>query len=225
MNIILPSLIASDLLNLQKTIEKLDPYCAGYHLDIMDFHFVPNLTLGPDFINQIRKVTKKTINIHLMVDYPEKYINLFTLNSNDIISVHMEAISNLSIIELIKKIEAKNLIASLAISPKTPIKEAENLILNHDINNILLMSVHPGFSGQKFILSSLEKLKELNNFRIKKNLNFKITVDGGVNLNNIEQLLKYGANKLVMASAIFKTSKNYIDSIKEINELIKKIIY
>jgi len=87
------------------------------------------------------------------------------------------------------------------------------------------MSVHPGFSGQKFILSSFEKLKELNNFRITNNLNFKITVDGGVNLNNIEQLLKYGANKLVMASAIFKTSKNYIDSIKEINELIKKIIY
>lgn len=221
MNLILPSLISCDLLNLETTIKQLDPHCAGYHLDIMDFHFVPNLTWGPEFINKIRLATKKPLNIHLMVEYPERYIDLFDLSNNDVISIHLESPSNLDIKNLLEKIKDKKLIPSIAINPETPIFYIKNLLLTHEVKNVLLMAVNPGFSGQKFIFSSFKKLEALNNFKIKNNLAFKIIVDGGVNLNNILKLLDLGANQLAIASAIFKNNnKDYIKSIKEINALI-----
>lgn len=224
MNIIFLSLISSDLLNLQKTIESMDKYCYGYHLDIIDFHFAQNLTWGPDFVNQIRKVTKKTINVHLMVDYPEKYLDLFDLNEKDIISFHLESKieskSLLNIKDLIEKIRSKNLIASIAINPETKLDSVKDLILKYNLENILLMSVNPGFSGQKFIENSLLRLKDLNDFRLKNNLNFQIIVDGGVNFKNIKKILSFGADKIVTASLIFKDNKKPISSLKKLNKLI-----
>lgn len=223
MSIVFLSLISSDLLNLQKTIKNLDKYCFGYHLDISDFHFVKNLTWGPDFVNQIRKVTKKTLNIHLMVDSPEDYIDLFKLNRKDIISFHLESKISLDIKDLIKKIKDKDLVASIAISPEIDLNLVKDLILKYNLENILLMSVHPGFSGQKFIKNSLLKLEDLNSFRLKNDLNFQIIIDGGVNFENIKNIINYGADKIITASLIFKNRENPLILLKKLNNLIFKL--
>ena len=184
---IYPSLISGNLLRLFDQIKLLEPYCAGFHIDVMDFHFVPNLTWGPQFINQIRKATNKQLFIHLMVDNPEKYLDILKLNDNDMVAFHIESLSDLSkidrtkpnthisdaahnksIIQLIKLIKAKNWIPCIALNPDTPLEAILNIKI--PVENILLMSVKPGFSGQKFISASLNRLIELNNFRKIHNL-------------------------------------------------------
>lgn len=208
---IFPSLISADLLNLQKEIETLEPYCAGFHLDIMDFHFVDNITWGFDFINQIRKFSKKQLQIHLMVQYPEKYLSRLILNQNDIISIHIESVSNIPVEEILYKIRDLNLMPSIAISPFTPL---ESLIsLNFKLEHVLLMSVNPGFSGQKFMPHTINRLIALNNFRQTHNSYFKICVDGGINLDNYKILIQNGADQLAIASAIFDF-KNRIEALK-----------
>jgi len=208
---IFPSLISANLLNLQKEIETLEPYCAGFHLDVMDFHFVDNLTWGFDFVNQIRKATKKKLQIHLMVDYPEKYISRLSLNPGDIISFHIESPTNLNLEQILATIKNLNLIASVAISPFTPLESLINL--NFKLEHVLLMSVRPGFSGQSFMPHSIDRLKALNNFRMAHDLDFKICVDGGINAQNYKSLINNGANQLAIASAIF--NNNRLENLKK----------
>ena len=214
---IFPSLISAPLLQLEDEIKLLEPYCAGFHLDVMDFQFVPNLTWGPAFINAIRQATSKQLIVHLMVDNPEKYIDRLQLNPADIIAIHLESPSTLTLTQLIQTIKSHNLIPSLAINPSTPIESLISLPIG--LEHVLLMSVNPGFSGQKFIPRILDKLKTLNNFKKSHNLDFAIAVDGGIDETNIRQLVEHGANELAIASSIF-AQKDHVKALKNLASLL-----
>ena len=192
MNSFYPSLIAADLLSLKKEVQLLDPHVPGYHIDVMDFHFVPNLTFGPDTINALRSITDKQFLVHLMVDYPEKYFERMFLFEGDIVSIHPEAPSEHSLQELLQIIAKKGWIASIALSPHTDTSIVKELNPPH----VLLMSVKPGFSGQTFMPLVYTKLKELEGYYI--------AIDGGVNIENAKQLIEAGARQLVVGSALFK---------------------
>ncbi|MBA3751479.1 ribulose-phosphate 3-epimerase [Candidatus Dependentiae bacterium] len=198
---IFPSLISSDLLQIKQTLELLDPLVEGYHLDIMDFHFVPNLTWGPAFVNAIRAATKKQLFVHLMVDNPEQYFDLFSLQEDDIVSFHYESPSGYTPEELTTQISSRGWIPSIALNPETPLEVIFSLT---NLQHLLLMSVNPGFSGQTFITSTLEKLVQSATIRSQRNKPFTIAVDGGINENNCYELASSGADELAIATAIFK---------------------
>ncbi len=208
-----PSLISADLLNLRQEINLIDPYVDGYHLDVMDFHFVPNLTWGPLFINEVRTATQKPLFIHLMVEYPEKYFDRLHLFEGDIVAVHYESPSQHSIEELFRQIASYGWTPSIAINPSTNLDPL--YFLKDSLQNVLLMSVDPGFSGQTFIPEVLEKLKTLSAWRRQYDLSFTISMDGGINESNCAQLIKLGADQLAVASAIFN-HPNRIEAIKNI---------
>lgn len=215
---IFPSILEANLLNLEQEIKKLEPYCDGFHLDVMDGHFVENLTFGPDFINQIRNISSKQLFVHLMVDDPEKWINLIKLNKNDILSFHIQSSKEPK--KLIDQIHQKGWLASLAISPKTDIEKAYPYLNTAD--QILIMSVEPGKSGQKFIPESLKKIERISNYKTKNSLNYRIAVDGGVNKNNIVNLIGLGAQDFAIASAIFK-APNPINELENLYSLAQVV--
>ena len=196
-----PSLIASNLLRLQETLELLDPLVQGYHLDIMDFHFVPNLTWGPDFVNAIRQATKKQLFIHLMVEFPENYLPMMHLRHKDIFSFHYESPSRLTQEQLCIEIASQGLTPSIALNPETPLEVLSSI---PSLQHLLIMSVNPGFSGQQFISSTLEKVTKSVALRAKNNLSFPIAVDGGINEQNCQELVHAGVDELAIATAIFK---------------------
>lgn len=211
-----PSLFASDLLHLGDTIEQFDPLCAGYHLDIMDGHFVPNIGFGLDVVHAIAKASKRALHIHLMVDNPLQFIDQMNeMKTHFLTSFHIESNCNPS--ELINIIYKKNMKAGLAISPKTPVNEL--LPFLGMVNQVLLMSVEPGFSGQSFLEASLDRLNQLVAYRSEKKLSFSIAMDGGINKTNINKIIKYGVDECVIGSAIFKEA-NPIEAFKEINGVI-----
>ena len=198
---IFPSLISSNLLELHTTLELLDPFVGGYHIDIMDFHFVPNLTWGPDFVTAICGATRKQLFIHLMVEFPEKYLPLLRLSKGDIVSIHYESPSSLSLEALCNEISRQGWIPSIALNPETPLTVIYDLPF---LQHLLLMSVHPGFSGQKFIPSTLEKLAEAHAFKKQASRPFTLAVDGGIDEHTCSSLVKRGADQLAIATAIFK---------------------
>lgn len=200
---IYPSLMAANLVNLEKDIKKLEKYCYGFHLDIMDFHFVDNLTFGPDMVNAIRKSTKTPLWVHLMVDSPEKYLSRFSLQKDDIISFHYETLSEEKVFDLLKKIKSLNLKSGIAISPKTSITVIKTFFNYFD--QVVLMSVEPGFSGQKFLPNSIKRLQEIHDLREKHKLNFSIAMDGGINLENFKDLVKNGADEIALGGSLFNT--------------------
>lgn len=210
-----PSLIASNLLRLQETIDLLDPLVQGYHLDVMDFHFVPNLTWGPDFINAIRTATTKQLFIHLMVDYPENYIPLFRLQSEDIVSFHYESPSHFTAEQLCSKIGSHDLIPSIALNPETALTVLSSV---PHLRHLLLMSVHPGFSGQPFIPSTLDKITESVALRAQRQVPFTIAVDGGITEENCRALALRGADAFALATALFKDHQPR-EAIKRIERL------
>ncbi len=195
---IYPSLISGDILNLEATITLLEPHCAGFHLDVMDFDFVPNLTWGPVFINAIRKVATKQLWIDLLVQHPEKYIDLMDLNKGDIVSVHFESKHDGAVFE---KIRSRGLLASLAIDPHTDLAQATHLI--GEVDHVLLMSVIPGFSGQAFIPESVSRLEQLH--ALLEHLHRKplIGMDGGLNKKTLPKILEIGIDTVAMAAGIF----------------------
>lgn len=195
---IYPSLIAAKTLNLEKTITDLEPWCAGFHLDIMDFHFVDNLTCGPSWVNNIRKTTNKQLWVHLMVDEPHKYFDRLNLQPQDIVSIHLE---NINPSALLAEIRSRGWLASLALNPATPLDNAISLLPH--IDQLVLMSVNPGFSGQEFMPETFAKLEQVTHLRKTKNYNFTIGIDGGINEKNIKELIKLGAHDFVMGHAIF----------------------
>ena len=233
-----PSLIAGDLLNLQKQIAELDAYCDGYHLDIMDFHFVPNITWGPDFINAIARATQKPLYIHLMVDDPEAYFALFKLRPDDTVAFHIEsclttpagcspltaaicpsAIDYGYIQELLVLLQKDMLKAAVALRPSTNITVLEPLLTR--ANNILLMSVEPGFSGQEFLPGSFGRLTELVQLRSQKEASCTITMDGGINKSNIKELAQKGVAACVLGSSVFKDHEP-VRNLIELKELFKE---
>jgi ribulose-phosphate 3-epimerase len=214
---IYPSLISADLLNLEQTIKKLDPYCAGYHLDIMDNHFVPNLTWGPAFINAINAITTKQMWVHLMVDNPESIIRSLILKPKSIISFHIE--TKYKITNIIDLIKEKNWLPSIAINPKTDIAQTFSFLPG--ISQVLIMSVEPGFSGQALIPFTMDKVVALIDYRKQHGLSFSTAMDGGIAIENIAHLTQLGVDQFAVASTIFKASDPVV-VLKELNAFTKK---
>lgn len=196
--LIYPSLIAGDILNLQKEITILEHYCDGFHIDIMDFHFVPNLTWGPIFVNAIRLSTMRELWIHLMVDNPAAYFPLLKLNKGDIITIHREHPHHLALLE---EIQSHEFLASLAYNPETPLDPAQ---FYETIDHVLLMTVRPGFSGQTFMKEVLEKLEQLVSLREEHKFNFTIALDGGIRKEQLPELARSGVNAVAMGFGLFE---------------------
>jgi ribulose-phosphate 3-epimerase len=202
---IAPSILAADFGNLSLECKKIDKSNADwFHLDVMDGLFVPNISFGMPIVKSIRKMTKKPLDVHLMIIEPERYIDKFIEIGSDILTVHVEATSKMD--NIIDKINHSGIKSGIAINPDTPISKLDDYISNVDL--ICLMGVHAGFGGQKFIKKTFNRLEELKNLINSKNSSALIEIDGGVNENNFEKLKNLGADVLVAGSYIFNSS-NY----------------
>ncbi len=203
---IAPSILASDFLNLQTEIEAFDGNSnLWFHLDIMDGHYVPNLTFGQTVVKNISKVTSHKLDAHFMVNNPEDYISSFKDIGIYNFTFHWESVTHHD--SLISEIKKHYPSVGIALNPGTDITVIPEYIFK-EIDLILIMSVNPGFGGQSFIPSSLEKIKYLKSIKEKFNLNFQIQVDGGINDQNAPSLIKAGATNLVAGSYIFKNNSN-----------------
>ena len=202
---IAPSILAADFGNLSLECKKIDKSNADwFHLDVMDGLFVPNISYGMPIVKSIRKMTKKPLDVHLMIIEPERYIDKFIEIGSDILTVHVEATSKMD--NIIDKINHSGIKSGIAINPDTPISKLDDYISNVDL--ICLMGVHAGFGGQKFIKKTFNRLEELKNLINSKNSSALIEIYGGVNENNFEKLKNLGADVLVAVSYIFNSS-NY----------------
>jgi len=212
-----PSILSADFSNLEKDIKKLETAGADMiHVDVMDGHFVPNITIGPPVIKALRNKTSLPFDVHLMISPVHKYIKDFANAGADIITIHPEATPNLQ--ESIDEIKSFKKKVGISLNPDTKIDIIEDYLDKVDL--ILIMSVYPGFGGQKFISDVLEKIKSLKNLKDKKKLNFDIEVDGGINFSNFKSVIDAGANVLVSGTTIFKENngdiKKNIDFLKSI---------
>ena len=212
---IAPSILSADFSKLGQEIKVLDKSnCEYIHIDVMDGHFVPNLTIGPDVVKSLRKYTAKVFDVHLMIDPVQEFIPQFIEAGADIITIHHEISEEvIESLELIKKNKKK---VGISIKPLTPAKVIHKYLEIIDL--VLIMTVEPGFGGQQLIKSQIEKIKEIR--KIIGNRNIDIEVDGGVNLKNAKELKKAGANILVSGSTIFK-SENYQETIDILRKLWK----
>ncbi len=212
-----PSILSADFSQLGSEIKKLEECGADMiHVDVMDGHFVPNLTFGPPVIKDLRKHTSLKFDVHLMISPVHKYIEAYADAGADIITIHPEATDNLQ--DSISKISKLNKKVGISLNPETKIDVIEKHIDKIDL--ILIMSVHPGFGGQKFMPEVLEKIRKLKSIREIKNLNFDIEIDGGINFENSKSAIEAGANILVSGTTIFKSNNG---DIKKNIELLKSV--
>lgn len=209
MALIAPSILSANFANLERDIEMVNQSKADwFHLDVMDGVFVPNISFGFPVINAINKLAKKPLDVHLMIVQPEKFIQQFKDSGASILSVHYEASTHLH--RTIQQIKTAGMQAGVAINPHTSVTVLDDMI--EDIDLVCMMSVNPGFGGQKFIQNTFQKIEQLKNIIIKRNSKTKIEIDGGVDLNNAPLLIKAGADVLVAGNTVF-SSANPADTI------------
>jgi len=215
MPVIAPSLLASNFLRLEEECKMLNESEADwFHLDVMDGRFVPNISFGLPVIEQIRKAAKKPCDVHLMILEPERYAEAFKEAGADILSVHFEACTHLH--RNIQQIRSLGMQAGVAINPHTPVSFLQDVL--GDIDLVCMMSVNPGFGGQKFIPRTLDKIRELRRMIDDNKLNVKIEIDGGVTVDNAKIIIDAGADVLVAGNTVFKSSdpKQTIKQLKKI---------
>lgn len=213
--IIAPSVLAADFLNLERDIQMINSSEADYlHIDIMDGVFVPNISFGPSITKNIDTICTRPLDVHLMIVRPEVYVKAFVRAGADILTVHYEACTHLH--RTIQEIKLEDVKAGVSLNPHTPVSVLENVI--EDLDLVLIMSVNPGFGGQKFIPNTLNKLRRLRELIDAKNSNCLIEVDGGVGLGNAQEILDAGANMLVSGSGVFQ-SEDPIETIHQLKNM------
>lgn len=208
-----PSLLSTDFLKLQEELTALEEAGVdGVHFDVMDGQFVPNISIGLPILEAVRKGTRLPIDVHLMIEKPEKYVELFADYGADMISVHVEATPHIH--RVIEQIKNKNVKAGVVINPSTPVDAILPVIKMVDF--VLVMTVNPGFGGQSFISDTVVKLDQLSKIKDELNLEFEIEVDGGINNETVETVINHGATMLVAGSYFFKH-----DDYKEVTKTLK----
>jgi ribulose-phosphate 3-epimerase len=215
MPIIAPSLLSANFLNLQADCNMLNESEADwYHLDVMDGRFVPNISFGPMLVEFFRKATTRVCDVHLMIEEPEKFAEQFKNAGADILTVHIEACPHLH--RNIQQIKSLGMKAGVAINPHTPVSELSDVLAEIDL--VCMMSVNPGFGGQKFIQHTLEKIKQLRKMINERKPKVQIEIDGGVTLENAPSIIAAGADVLVAGNTVFK-STDPKDMIKRLKHL------
>ena len=212
-----PSILSADFSKLGEEIIKIDQAGADMiHIDVMDGHFVPNLTLGAPIVKALRTVTKLPFDVHLMINNPENLIDDFIAAGADIITIHIEAANHLH--RLVQKVKSSGVKVAVSLNPATPLNTLEEILPELDM--VLLMSVNPGFGGQKYIPYCGEKVRELRKMITEKNLDVDIQVDGGVKASNIAAIAECGANIFVCGSAVFEgdIQKNVKEILEQMNK-------
>ncbi len=214
---IAPSILSADFMRLGEEIKAAE--AAGidlFHIDIMDGHFVPNITIGPSIVEAINKITDVPLDVHLMIEEPDKYVKDFINAGADYLAVHIEAsVHAHRTVQYIKENGAK---AGISLNPATPVCSLDHVL--QDLDFVVLMSVNPGFGGQNFIPQSMDKIKALKKVIRDRGLSTLIEVDGGVKPENARQVAEAGADMLVMGSAFF-SSGNYVSLTKKLREILK----
>jgi len=211
---IAPSILSADFSRLGEEIKAAEKAGADLiHIDVMDGHFVPNITIGPLVVKAVKKVASKPLDVHLMIEDPDHYIKEFADSGADIITVHEEVCKHLH--RSIQNIKECGVKAAVSINPATPVRNIEEILPYLDM--VLVMSVNPGFGGQKFIPEMLSKIELLKSIITGKNLSIEIEVDGGVNVDNVADVDNAGADIVVMGSA-FYNSADYTETVKKVRE-------
>ena len=208
-----PSLLSADFTDLKSEIEVLDKNGVKYlHLDVMDGMFVPNISFGPMIIKQLRPLTNMVFDVHLMIEEPDRYVQNFKAAGADILTVHYEACKHLH--RTISYIKSLGMKAGVSLNPATNIDVLDYVL--EDLDLVLIMSVNPGFGGQSFIPSAIDKIKNLKAKIIERNLNVIVEVDGGVKTTNVKDVIEAGADLIVSGSDVFADKENRIRAYKEI---------
>ncbi|NUN08586.1 MAG: ribulose-phosphate 3-epimerase [Ignavibacteriaceae bacterium] len=209
-----PSILSADFSNLQQSVRAIElAGCEWLHCDVMDGHFVPNITFGPLVVAALKRITSLHLDVHLMISEPDKYIRAFADAGSDTITVHQETVNHLH--RTITSIKETGRQAGVSINPSTPVSTLENILEYVDL--VLVMSVNPGFGGQKFINTSLRKIAQLAEVRNRDGLNFQIEVDGGIDRDTIRQCSDAGCDVFVAGNAVFKADNITASAIELMN--------